>query len=154
MLTMKRWSLAFCHKLHGISLNTFYRKCSYRGSCLLFLQDARGILFGAFLSEIRECAKYYGSAETFVFTFKGPDGKMDPEHPTLHVYRWSKLNSYFIYTDHDVLGIGGGGHYAISVDKDLLRGSSSCCLTFNSPVLSSSEDFIVKAFQVWTFEDY
>ncbi|KEP66169.1 UNVERIFIED_CONTAM: TLD protein [Hammondia hammondi] len=154
MLTMKRWSLAFCHKLHGISLNTFYRKCSYRGACLLFLQDARGILFGAFLSEIRECAKYYGSAETFVFTFKGPDGKMDPEHPTLHVYRWSKLNSYFIYTDHDVLGIGGGGHYAISVDKDLLRGSSSCCLTFNSPVLSSSEDFIVKAFQVWTFEDY
>ncbi|PFH37843.1 hypothetical protein BESB_001850 [Besnoitia besnoiti] len=154
MLTMRTWSLAFCHKLHGISLNTFYRKCSNKGPCLLFLQDARGVLFGAFLDEIHESSKYYGSAETFVFTFKGADGKMDAENPAIHVYRWSKLNSYFIYTDHEVIGVGGGGHYAITVDKDLLRGCSSCCLTFNSPVLASSEDFIVKGFQVWTFEDY
>ncbi|PHJ18000.1 tld protein, partial [Cystoisospora suis] len=154
MLTMKKWYLAFCHKLHGISLNTFYRRCSNIGPCVLLIQDGKGVLFGAFLDEIQLASKYYGTAETFVFTFKGSHGSNpDLDHASIHVYRWSKMNNYFIYTDYDVIGIGGGGHYAISVDKDLLRGSSSCCFTFNSPILSSSEDFIVKAFQIGCMQE-
>lgn len=46
-------------------------------------------------------------------------------------------NDFFQYATHEVLGVGGAGHWAISLDEDLIRGSSRPCDTFGSPCLVS-----------------
>ncbi|CDJ44478.1 hypothetical protein, conserved, partial [Eimeria tenella] len=81
MISLKRWELAFCLKLHGISFQTFFRRVSHSGGCVIAVEDSEGVVFGAFTDEFHKSHKYYGSADTFVFTFKGPDGKQPAENP-------------------------------------------------------------------------
>ena len=109
-----------------------------------------------------------------MFTFKGPDGKQPAENPvrqtleirveglgfrvyyvciayvfqSIHVYTWSSSNAFFCFTDGETIVVGGGGHYALTIDRDFLRGSSECCPTFNSPPLASSQDFLLRNLQV------
>ncbi|OEH77162.1 hypothetical protein cyc_05553 [Cyclospora cayetanensis] len=148
MISMKRWHLAFCLKLHGISFQTFFRRVSHSGGCVIAVEDSEGVVFGAFTDEFHKSYKYYGSADTFVFTFKGPDGKQPAENPSIHVYTWSSSNAFFCFTDGETIVVGGGGHYALTIDRDFLRGSSQCCPTFNSPPLASSQDFILRNLQI------
>jgi hypothetical protein len=46
-------------------------------------------------------------------------------------------NDFFQYATHEVLGVGGAGHWAIHLDQDLIHGSSGPCDTFGSPCLVS-----------------
>eukprot|EP00921_Rhytidocystis_pertsovi_P018931 GHVQ01029985.1.p1 GENE.GHVQ01029985.1~~GHVQ01029985.1.p1 ORF type:complete len:852 (+),score=155.43 GHVQ01029985.1:468-3023(+) len=160
-LAIKSWKLAFCPKLHGVSFSTFYRNVSDRGACVLLVKDTKGTVFGGFSSESFHLGhKYYGSGQMFVFTFRRETA--DTACPTsssstaapIRVFHWSSSNAFFLFSDKQTIAIGGGGHYAITVDRDLLIGSSTQCPTFNSPCLASKEDFIVKELQVWVFDDY
>lgn len=58
-------------------------------------------------------------------------------------------NDFFQFVDHEGLGIGGAGHWAISLDEELLHGSSGPCDTFASPCLASREEFEVLAVELW-----
>ncbi|CEM03192.1 unnamed protein product [Vitrella brassicaformis CCMP3155] len=225
-LAFRRWSLLYGLKFSGISLQTFYRNLEDKGPCVLLIEDMGGTVFGAYCSEpFRHASKYYGTGETFVFTFReehaadlqqqltpttdsyqqhqldhgsihkhlsmpavvamsapssapgeaaegagaaGEEQEIDAlearrattkmsvgrRHlPPLRAFFWTGRNDFFLFSDDKIIAVGGGGHYALIVDSEFLRGSSSPCATFDNPVLASSEDFIVKTFQVWGFEE-
>eukprot|EP00923_Selenidium_pygospionis_P037581 GHVN01065865.1.p1 GENE.GHVN01065865.1~~GHVN01065865.1.p1 ORF type:complete len:1126 (-),score=204.26 GHVN01065865.1:1383-4760(-) len=71
----------------------------------------------------------------------------------IRVFHWSRRNQFMTFSDRQSIALGGGGSFALTIDKDFLRGSSSPCTTFNSPCLASKPDFIVKNFQVWVLSD-
>ncbi|KAF7457226.1 TLD protein [Cryptosporidium felis] len=73
--------------------------------------------------------------------------------PQISVFPWSGKNCFYIYTDSSRIAIGGGGSYSLTIDGEFFRGWSSPCSTYDSPTLSSHEDFLVNAFQVWTLVD-
>ncbi|OII71313.1 uncharacterized protein cubi_01788 [Cryptosporidium ubiquitum] len=73
--------------------------------------------------------------------------------PRISVFPWSGKNCFYIYTDNSRIAIGGGGSYSLTIDGEFFRGWSSPCSTYDSPSLSSNEDFLVNAFQVWTLVD-
>lgn len=73
--------------------------------------------------------------------------------PSISVFPWSGKNCFYIYTDNSRIAIGGGGSYSLTIDGEFFRGWSSPCSTYDSPSLSSHEDFLVNAFQVWTLVD-
>jgi hypothetical protein len=51
---------------------------------------------------------------------------------------------------NDSVGFGGAPHFAIWLDSDLLHGNSGICSTFASPVLAGTEEFKVKAIELWS----
>jgi len=136
-------------------LQTLYRNRHDAGPCILIIKDTNGVVFGLYSSEsLHVSGTYYGSGETFVFTFKRPFVSWpDSILPPIQVFPWSLKNSFFIFSDYDYIAAGGGGSYALTIESRMLRGSSAPCMTFDNPCLASSEDFLVQAFQVWVFDD-
>lgn len=77
------WRLAYSPRLHGVSLQTLYRRMSQEGPSLLFVQDHAGLVFGGFATtEWHAGDRYFGSGESFVFRFSHPWPK--PDLPLLH----------------------------------------------------------------------
>lgn len=66
-------------------------------------------------------------------------------------YNWSQKNRYFMIGLEDGFGIGGGGGYAIKLNKNLQSGSSSSCLTFENPVLVNHCYFSIVNIELWSF---
>ncbi|XP_010555364.1 PREDICTED: oxidation resistance protein 1-like [Tarenaya hassleriana] len=141
----RRWLLLYSTWRHGISLSTLYRKSLlWPGLSLLVVGDRKGTVFGGLVEAplIPTDKKYQGGNNTFVFTNKsgqpvifGPTG----------------LNRYFTLCSTDFLALGGGGHFALYLDNDLLNGSSAYSETYGNPCLSSSQDFEVKEVELWGF---
>jgi hypothetical protein len=73
-----------------------------------------------------------------------PQGRMFP---------WLQVagvrNDFFQYATPEGLGVGGAGHWAISLDDELLKGSSGPCDTFGSPCLASKEEFDILVVELW-----
>ena len=73
----------------------------------------------------------------------------------LLVYPWSRRNNLFQSADADHglwMGSGENGHYGLFVDKDFDRGTSARCTTFDNDGLASTEQFEVRAFEVWAIK--
>ena len=51
----------------------------------------------------------------------------------------------------DSLALGGGGHFALYLEGDLLHGSSSSSHTFGNSCLAHTEDFELKDVELWGF---
>jgi len=142
----RKWLLLYSTWRHGISLSTLYRRSMlWPGSSLLVVGDRRGAVFGGMVeAPLRPTDKrrYQGTNDTFVFTNK-------PGHPV--VFRPTGVNRYFTLCSTDFLAIGGGGHFALYLDGDLLNGSSSVSETYGNPCLAHTEDFEVKEVELWAF---
>ncbi|KAF4671569.1 hypothetical protein FOL47_001440 [Perkinsus chesapeaki] len=151
MLRFTQWVLSYSPKVHGISLDNFYRHME-RMPCpsILLIKDTEGTVFGALcMSQWRKSGKFCGNGESWVFTF----GKHGYEKGNVTVYPWSSKNEFFQYGDEGRLVIGGGGKggsSAICIYDSWLRGSTGHCLTYNSDPLASSEDFIIQDVEVWS----
>lgn len=143
--------LRYSPKEHGTSLSTLYRLAAGAERTLLVVQDAEGNILGGFASQPWEQrGRFYGSGETFVFSFRHPLGGGERE---LRIYTWTSRNSYFMYSDSELLAMGGGdGHYAIAISHDLLRGHSAPTPTFGNPCLASSDEFVVRNLELWSFD--
>ncbi|KYQ99688.1 hypothetical protein DLAC_03627 [Tieghemostelium lacteum] len=140
------WVLLYKSDLHGISIHTFYDMCKDKGACLIFIRDKNHQVFGGFISESIQCTSdtsYYGNGQCFLF-------KLLPE---FDIFLWSKENHCMVQTTENYLSMGGGsnGKYGIWIDKEFKYGTSSKCLTFNSPTLASQEDFEILEIEVWGF---
>ncbi|KAL9356528.1 hypothetical protein Peur_049781 [Populus x canadensis] len=141
----RKWLLLYSTWRHGISLSTLYRRSMlWPGPCLLAVGDRKGAVFGGLVeAPLRPTnKKYQGSNSTFVFT-------NTPGHPV--IFRPTGANRYFTLCSTDFLAIGGGGHFALYLDSDLLNGSSSVSETYGNPCLAHSEDFEVKEVELWGF---
>jgi len=65
------WRLVYSPRLHGVSLQTFYRRMQAEGPSLLLVQDHCGYAFGGFATAPWHVAdRYFGSGECFVFRFR------------------------------------------------------------------------------------
>ncbi|XP_006647916.1 nuclear receptor coactivator 7-like [Oryza brachyantha] len=140
------WVLLYSTWRHGISLSTLYRRSMLcPGYSLLVVGDKEGAVFGGLVEvplQPTTAKKYQGSNSCFVFTNL---------HSNPSVYRPTGANNYFTVCSTDYLALGGGGHFALYLDSDLLSGSSSSSETFNNMCLSHSPDFAVKDVELWGF---
>eukprot|EP00916_Digyalum_oweni_P014973 GHVL01024464.1.p2 GENE.GHVL01024464.1~~GHVL01024464.1.p2 ORF type:complete len:573 (+),score=77.35 GHVL01024464.1:2028-3746(+) len=159
-LTFRNWRLVFCPKIHGISITTFYRLMEDVPSSVMVIEDSDGNVFGGFSSVTwHHSCRYYGTGEVFVFKCS-PNSDSD-NHSELDaylnyivsVYTWSCKNEFYQYSDDSIIALGGGGSYALVVDSEFLRGSTSGCKTFDSPALGPKQDFLIKNIQFFTFVD-
>ncbi|XP_010937456.1 uncharacterized protein [Elaeis guineensis] len=142
----RNWLLLYSTWRHGISLSTLYRRSMLcPGYSLLVVGDQKGAVFGG-LVEAPLCPtnrkKYQGTNRSFVFTNL-------LSHAV--IYRPTGANHYFTLCSTDSLALGGGGHFALYLDGDLLNGSSSTSETFGNSCLAHSEDFEVKEVELWGF---
>lgn len=90
--------------------------------------------FGRFCFPLppQESHDYYGTGESFVFSF----------HPTFKAHRWTGANDYFVISSDSWLAMGGGGGgFAFQIDDELDAGESNPSETFGNPRLSSNEFF-------------
>uniref|UniRef100_A0A6N2LY77 Oxidation resistance protein 1 n=1 Tax=Salix viminalis TaxID=40686 RepID=A0A6N2LY77_SALVM len=141
----RKWLLLYSTWRHGISLSTLYRRSMlWPGPCLLAVGDRKGAVFGGLVEAPLRPAnkKYQGSNSTFVFTNK-------PGYPV--IFHPTGANRYFTLCSTAFLAIGGGGHFALYLDSDLLNGSSSVSETYGNPCLAHSEAFEVKEVELWGF---
>lgn len=129
-------------KRDGISLRTLYRRAAGRAPTLLVVSDTAGGSFGAFTNEAWKVGpRYRGTGECFVF-------RLAPEP---RIFRWSKLNSFFMLGQPDSIAVGAGGHFALWIDEELHRGTSGDCDTFRSKCLSTAADFEIAYVELWAF---
>ncbi|GJP29800.1 hypothetical protein CLOM_g19874 [Closterium sp. NIES-68] len=142
-LRTARWMLLYSTARDGISLATLYRKVAKKGPSLLIVRDSRKHVFGCFTSEEWKVApRYYGNGECFVFQVR----------PQLMAFRWTRANALFMLSSANSLALGGGDHYSLLLQSDLLSGYSGPCSTFGSCSLSSTEYFNVAHVEVWGFK--
>lgn len=141
----RKWMLLYSTWRHGISLSTLYRRSMiWPGLSLLVVGDRKGAVFGGLVeAPLRPTNKrYQGTNDSFVFTnISG--------HPL--VFRPTGMNRYFTLCSAEYIAMGGGSHFALYLDSDLLSGSSSSSETYGNPCLSCSEDFDVKEVELWGF---
>lgn len=138
------WALVYSTLKHGFSLKTLYREMlKFETPILLAVLDTEGAVFGVLTScSLRMSDHFYGTGESFLFTF----------HPEFKLYKWTGDNVYFIKGNSDSLAFGAGdGQFGLWLDGDLFHGRSHRCRTYENDVLSTKEDFVVKALEAWGF---
>lgn len=142
----KKWVLLYSTRRHGISLSTLYRKSNLcPGLSLLAVGDrAGGVFGGVVVCPLNPCKsrRYQGSNSTFLFS----DANGEPV-----IYRPTGANRYYTLCSPDFLALGGGLHFALYLDNDLLNGSSAASETYGNPCLALSQDFEVKEVELWGF---
>lgn len=72
---------------------------------------------------------------------------------SLEVYCWSTRDPFFQYTDLECLAMGGGSAFALYIQEDLLHGVSEPSSTFDSAMLSSTQNFVISSLECWVFDD-
>jgi hypothetical protein len=138
------WTLIYSSSTHGFSLKTLYREMiKYETPILLIIEDTFGTIFGALIScALRISEHFYGTGETFLFTF----------YPEFQCFPWTGENLFFVKGNADSISIGAGdGNFGLWLDGDLFHGRSHPCKTFGNTMLSLQEDFVVKALECWGF---
>ncbi|CAM6093346.1 unnamed protein product [Calypogeia fissa] len=141
----RQWVLLYSTLRHGISLRTLYRKAGLiPGPCLLVAGDRLGAVFGGLLSSPKPTPKkkYQGTNDSFVFTNVGGSPQ---------IFGPTGANRYYVLCTNDALAFGGGGHFALHLDSELLYGSSAACETYGNLGLATTEDFVVKDVELWGF---
>jgi len=145
------WVLRYSPKVHGVSLGTLYRNLATCEKTVTIIQDVQDHIFGGFASlPWQQHKAFYGTGESFVFSFGKVEGS-----PDLRVYTWvASRNSFFMYSDMDYFSMGGGdGSHAFLIRDDLLRGGSTPTPTFGNPALASAGEFVVKDLEIWALEE-
>jgi len=142
------WKLLYSMTRDGISLLNLYRRAEGVMPYLLVLRDAKENIFGAFIADsLEEGQRFYGTGESFLYTFKGDKKKPD-------CYYWTRKNDYFLYTDGDGISIGSGGNTGLFIRKDLVEGRTYKCETFDNEPLTDTTDFTIMKLELWTIDDY
>ncbi|OAF71307.1 Oxidation resistance protein 1 [Intoshia linei] len=130
----------------GFCMNTLYNRAKSdenQHPMLLLIQDNYKNKFGAFLSKpLVVNSQFYGSCENWLFTF----------YPEFNVYGVSGINNYYVKSDFNSIAIGSScGHHGLWLNRELYRGRSQPCTTFNNTCLTEDEDFTVSTLELWIF---
>jgi hypothetical protein len=74
LVRMREWKLLFTPKTDGVSMQTFYNNLKQRDNTLMLIRDECDRIFGAFCCEAWKISnKFYGTGESFVFSFEEDD---------------------------------------------------------------------------------
>ncbi|XP_052622762.1 uncharacterized protein LOC128128030 [Lactuca sativa] len=122
----KKWVLLYSTWRHGISLSTLYRRSNLcPGLSLLVVGDRKGAVFGGLVEA--------------------------PLKPSTKKRYQAWVNRYFTLCSTEYLALGGGNHFALYLDSDLLNGSSLASETYGNSCLSHTQEFEVKEIELWGF---
>ncbi|RAL54531.1 hypothetical protein DM860_001659 [Cuscuta australis] len=142
-----QWILLYSTNRDGVSLRTLIHKSTdASGPCLLITGDKEGAVFGGLLDAPltpTAKAKYQGTNQTFVFTTIYGEPRL---------FRATGANRYFFLCTNEQLAFGGGEHFALSMDGDLLSGSSGPSETFGNSCLAHNQEFELKNVELWGFK--
>lgn len=134
------WRLAYSLSRDGADLNQFYAAQEGAMACLIIIQDSNRSIFGGFTASAwKQRVGHYGSGESFVFTVA----------EEVLPYRWSGVNCFFMMGTNRNFAMGGGDHFAFSIDSHLRTGVSGSCSTYNSPQLSAESMFSLDYLEAW-----
>jgi hypothetical protein len=167
----------------GASLHTFLQKARGAKYSILAVETVGGEVFGAFTSEPwRKNWNYFGGGESFLWRMRHTrkekthsiidQARMESE---IDVYPYTGANNSIQLCTHDRLGIGGGNGdeayedtvfqdgkpikahqwgFGLTIDSDMLHGTTSPCVTFSSPSLSiehaDGSVFEIINLELWT----
>ena len=156
----------------GASISTLLDKIANTENVIMAVETVDGDVFGAYTSQAwRISPDFYGSGESFLWRSRFPRSssftslleKRGEKHGSeIEVFKFAFRNRNIQLCHHDRIAIGGGDlsddynkwGFGLVFEKDLLRGTSSPCVTFMSPSLSSrhpdGEVFEVRNLEVWT----
>ena len=147
---MGEWRLRYSTETGGFSLQTLYRAGGLCQRSILLIEDFSGHVFGAYCTEPWKVKpRYQGTGEVFVFQMRPHAIKYAWHQKPDITGRVNGRNDFFMLLGLDSAGFGGAPHFAIWLDSDLLHGNSGLCHTFASPSLSGTEDFKIKAVELW-----
>jgi len=140
-LRFNQWYLAYSPKVHGLSINTLYRRMETAGDCLLIVKDRENCVFGGFSSGIRRHQpgghqEVQDNSSCFVF-----DKRLMTHH-----YKENPMPP--MYCDDKMISFGR----ALTIDADFLRGSSKPCNAYGTiEYLGSNDEFIIQNLEIWCF---
>ncbi|UPR00937.1 TLD domain-containing protein [Chloropicon primus] len=148
-----KWDLLYSTARDGISLQTLYRRVAKTSPTILVVKDMQSHVFGVFAPDPWKVHhKFYGTGETFVFKLE-PEAEAAAYHWDQKEHSKEERNNFFMFSTDDCIAVGGGGHFALWLDEDLLYGNSCKSKTFNNDCLSSSEVFQVLNIEVWRLSE-
>eukprot|EP00475_Leptophrys_vorax_P019736 TRINITY_DN2704_c0_g1_i1.p1 TRINITY_DN2704_c0_g1~~TRINITY_DN2704_c0_g1_i1.p1 ORF type:complete len:305 (-),score=74.13 TRINITY_DN2704_c0_g1_i1:48-962(-) len=136
LVQTREWRLIYSLKKNGASLTTLYRNCKNFGGECIVLVEPRGAdnarvpsVIGAYSpATLHINPMYYGSVDTLVFKMQNLEA--EPE-----AYRWSGKNQFFVLSNTQGVGFGGGSSFALRFDDKLYHCSSGASETFDNPPL-------------------
>ncbi|XP_077144995.1 MTOR-associated protein MEAK7 [Ranitomeya variabilis] len=145
-----KWRLLFSTRVHGESFSQLCGHVVDQGPSLLVLRDAGGFIFGGFAAQNWEVKpQFRGDSRCFLFTVS----------PHLDIFTYTGYNDHYMYLNHSQQtmpnGLGMGGqhdYFGLWIDSNFGKGHSKAkprCTTYNSPQLSSTENFCIDAMEVW-----
>jgi hypothetical protein len=143
----KNFFLVFSPDEHGNSMRTFYFKTKDIKSYILVIKDENGNIFGCYISdEIKSSENFYGTGETFVFSFFKSD--------RIHCFPSTGVNDLYIRTDEDSISLGASNNlYSIFIKGDFDSGYTSPTQTFKNPKLTENTKFNIIRMEIWSFTD-
>jgi len=165
----------------GASLQSLLQYVRGSRNTIIAIESVDGDVFGSYTSSSwKKSTEYYGSGESFLWRMRKPRSTachsiIDQAHleSELDVFPWTGNNDMVQLVKSGNLILGGGEidievlppspkgwsiaarnlGFGLSLDSDLLNGSSSPCDTFGNPSLAqNSEDgiFEIANLEVWT----
>ncbi|KAL2906070.1 Oxidation resistance protein 1 [Bienertia sinuspersici] len=146
----RKWMLLYSTWKHGISLSTLYRKSTLCPGLSLLRRCSFGGVVEAPLKPSKS-KRYQGSNSTFFFQTYSANQLFIVRQVLIGVVLSFSANRYYTLCSPDFLAMGGGRHFALYLDSDLLNGTSASSETYGNPCLALSEDFVVKEVELWGF---
>eukprot|EP00548_Thalassiothrix_antarctica_P003369 CAMPEP_0194134576 /NCGR_PEP_ID=MMETSP0152-20130528/4645_1 /TAXON_ID=1049557 /ORGANISM="Thalassiothrix antarctica, Strain L6-D1" /LENGTH=792 /DNA_ID=CAMNT_0038830373 /DNA_START=154 /DNA_END=2532 /DNA_ORIENTATION=- len=165
----------------GASIQTLLQNVRGARYTILAIETSDGDVFGSFTSEPwRKNWNYFGTGESFLWRMRQSRKKichsiidqaqMESE---LDVYPWTGENDFVQLCTDNKIAVGGGGEssaeekkeglfvtrssgdsgFGLSIDEELLYGTSSSCDTFGNPPLCQSshpDPFEIMNIELWT----
>lgn len=144
----KDFKLLFNMDKDGTSLMTMIERGSEYENTILFVKTLKNEIFGAYLSESLRIKHhdFYGTAETFIFTFYDTD--------KIRVFPATQANDLYIYTDPEKLAFGcSDDNFSLSLEDDFKNCFSGTTVTYNNLSLfkEKTDNAIVVNCELWTF---
>jgi hypothetical protein len=166
----------------GASMQTMLHKTRSSDYTILAVETLDGEVFGAFVGKPWQIASaYYGSQESCLWRLRGKRTQSNRQSRAakanfegdIEVFRFAGQNSNIQLCNTDRLAVGGGSPddasvlsenlshvnftewgFGLAFGEDLQQGTSSPCITFESPALSTIHQdgsrFEVANLEIWT----
>ena len=143
----KDFKLLYNMDKDGTSLMTMIDKGSEYENTILFVKTVKNEIFGAYLSESLRIKyhDFYGTAETFIFTFYDTD--------KIRVFHATQANDLYIYTDPDKIAFGcSDDNFSLSLENDFKDCFTGTTVTYNNSPLwkEKTDNAVVVNCELWT----
>jgi LysM repeat protein len=147
ILRYDTWYLLYSVLKDGADLVSFFKLVKGSQYTLIVIETTDGEILGGFTSEEWGISKeFYGSGECFVYCFD--DNKVVK-------YTWSQNNDFSMYSNHEKVGMGGGGEgFAFVLDSDFYSGGTYESATYGNKKLAKHDTFLVKNVEIWGFDAF